>query len=154
MRRGDGHPAEELTALLDGELSEEEAGAVRAHVDGCTDCAAELRSLAEVRELVRQLPALELPPGFYEGPRRRVPSMPVAVNMPGTRRRRRLAVAGLSAAAALAVVVALPENGSAPVPPVSSLARGPAPRASVPVETAYHLTPVVVPVGAPVTTAP
>ena len=157
MRRGDGHPAEELTALLDGELAEEEAEAVRAHVEGCPDCAAELRSLAGVRDLIRQLPALELPAGFYEGPRRRVPSVPVAAHTPGNRRRRRLALAGLSAAAALVVVVTLPENGTAPVPPVPpvpSLARGPAPSGSVPVEAASQLTPVVVPVGLPVTTAP
>ena len=154
MRRSDGHPADELTALLDGELSREEAAAVRAHVDECPECSEELRSLASVRDLIRQLPTLELPPGFYDRPRPHAPAMLTGERTGQAVRHRRLAVAALSAAAALALMVALPDERSGPEPPVPSLARGPAPQGPVRIERVSQLTPVVVPVRVPVTSAP
>ena len=43
MRRA-AHPREELAALALGALEGDEAAAVRAHVEGCDACRAELRS--------------------------------------------------------------------------------------------------------------
>jgi anti-sigma factor RsiW len=154
MKRSVGHQAEELTALLDGELGEDEAAAVRSHLERCQRCAQELRSLGAVRDLIRQLPAIELPGGFYDQPLTRGAGVGAPVVTVGSARRRRLALAALSAAAALAVVATLPEERRGPVPPVPSLARGPAPSGSVPLESMSRLTPVVVPVGVPVSTAP
>jgi len=60
------HPEEELSALLDGELTEDEAAVVQAHVVACADCSAELAAVRLSRASVRSLPAVEPPPGFFE----------------------------------------------------------------------------------------
>jgi hypothetical protein len=44
--------AEDLTAFMDGELSAEDAWQVRAHLDSCTSCAGELRSLQESADFI------------------------------------------------------------------------------------------------------
>ena len=51
---------EDLTAYLDGELSDDEAEQVRIHLETCKSCAQELRSLMEAALLVEShLPQLE-----------------------------------------------------------------------------------------------
>ena len=45
-----------LSAWLDGELGETEAGRVSAHLEGCADCACEVAGLREVRAHLRSLP--------------------------------------------------------------------------------------------------
>ncbi len=58
------HPSELLSALLDGELSEQERAHVMDHLNKCSTCEGELNGLHSARAAVRSLPLLELPPGF------------------------------------------------------------------------------------------
>jgi len=44
--------AEDLTAFLDGELSEASSGQVQSHLQTCTSCSEEFRSLREAAEFV------------------------------------------------------------------------------------------------------
>jgi hypothetical protein len=61
------HPDEELlSAYLDGVLDPVEAEAVRVHLATCSSCTADLEQLQLVREVVRTLPFVEPPFGFYE----------------------------------------------------------------------------------------
>lgn len=95
---------EALSARLDGELTEEESGALEAHLAACPSCRALAQELARLSLDVGQ--AWEEPPEGFRGrvlaraaeePRRAVPRH-------GAWRR----WAGLAAAAALAAVVTLP----------------------------------------------
>lgn len=61
-----GHPGDLLSALVDGELTPGEAAGVRAHLDTCPECRRELERIGEARTLVRDLPAVDPPFGFYE----------------------------------------------------------------------------------------
>ncbi len=60
------HPADLLSALLDGELTPTEEQGLRAHLDGCPECRRELQYVSEARTLVRDLPAVDPPFGLYE----------------------------------------------------------------------------------------
>ena len=60
------HPGDLLSALLDGELTPGEETGVRAHLDTCAECQRELRRIREARTIVRDLPAVDPPFGFYE----------------------------------------------------------------------------------------
>jgi len=60
------HSGDLLSALLDGELTPDEEQAVRAHLSTCEQCRRELRLISEGRTLVRDLPAVDPPFGFYE----------------------------------------------------------------------------------------
>ncbi len=62
------HPSELLSALLDGELSEQERAHVMDHLRTCSPCEEELNGLHFARAAVRSLPLLDLPPG--SGPAR------------------------------------------------------------------------------------
>jgi len=53
-----------LQAYLDGTLPPEEARAVHAHLDGCTECRAELALLREADEALRAWPVLPEPEGL------------------------------------------------------------------------------------------
>jgi len=88
------HLGDELSALLDGELSPAEELRVRRHVTDCPQCDAELRALGAVRSYVRELPPVDAPFGFFE-------------RMLGRRGRRRQAVGTVAAGSAAAVAVAL-----------------------------------------------
>ncbi|HSJ28244.1 MAG TPA: zf-HC2 domain-containing protein [Acidimicrobiia bacterium] len=55
------HRPELLSALLDGEVSAEEAAWVATHLEECGECRAELDDLADARSAVRSLPMLDLP---------------------------------------------------------------------------------------------
>lgn len=61
MSMGGPHLEDELSALLDGELSLDEAVAARAHLAECAVCTAELAATARTRDAVRALPMLEPP---------------------------------------------------------------------------------------------
>jgi anti-sigma factor RsiW len=54
----------ELQAYMDGALAPEQARAVRAHLDGCAACRAELALLREVDETLRAWPVLPEPEGL------------------------------------------------------------------------------------------
>jgi anti-sigma factor RsiW len=53
-----------ISAYLDGELTRGEVSQLRAHLDSCGKCVADMESLQRVRTAVRSLPLIELPPGL------------------------------------------------------------------------------------------
>ena len=112
------HAGDLLSALLDGQLAEDEASSVRAHVATCEACTRELDDVREARRLVRELPAVEPPAGFLES---LLSDEPVVVPIAGRSRRRRLLPAiGAVAAAAAAVgviVVVTDDDGAATLQP-------------------------------------
>ena len=55
---------EQLSALLDNELDEQERAELEAHLPTCAECRAELESLQRTRALVRALPQPALPRSF------------------------------------------------------------------------------------------
>ena len=55
---------EQLSALLDNELGEQERAELEAHLPTCAECRAELESLRRTRALVRALPLPALPRSF------------------------------------------------------------------------------------------
>jgi anti-sigma factor RsiW len=59
-----GHPDDELSALLDGELDADAEAAVRRHLDGCEACRLELDEVADVRRALRAMPAVAAPEGL------------------------------------------------------------------------------------------
>jgi hypothetical protein len=103
-----------LSALLDGELAPDEEARVRDLVAGSPDAQDELAALGRVRTLVRDLPAVDPPFGFYE----RMLRPPKAHRHLGAK------VGGAMAAAAAAVVLIVgvtPATDSV-VPPVAAYA--------------------------------
>jgi anti-sigma factor RsiW len=58
------HAEDRLSALLDGALTPIEAAEVRAHLETCAECAAELDDVRAARRAVRELPAVEPPATF------------------------------------------------------------------------------------------
>ncbi len=93
---------EALPALLYGDLRAEEAAAVRRHLDGCPACRAECAGLRQVQALLDTAPApaveVDLPRLYRDAARRQEKRL---------RRWRRLAVAGLAAAAVLLLAFCL-----------------------------------------------
>lgn len=63
--RRDPHPAERLSALLDDELSVDQALEVTRHVVACDDCAAELEAVRRSRDVLRALPRVDPPREVY-----------------------------------------------------------------------------------------
>ncbi len=55
---------EQLSALLDNQLDEQERAALEAHLRDCAECQAELASLQQTRALLRALPQPTLPRNF------------------------------------------------------------------------------------------
>ena len=72
------HLGDELSALLDGELSADEAAAVGAHLSECAFCTTELAAFQRTRALVRELPALDPPHPRVAAQRRRAPALAAA----------------------------------------------------------------------------
>lgn len=77
------HPRDDLAAFAIGALDAAEARAVRAHLDGCEACRAELRALDEVAFTIAATADRDVPAGLREaiverarreGPRRGAPS--------------------------------------------------------------------------------
>ncbi len=58
---------EELSAYLDEELTAQEKAELRAHLDGCAACRAELEALRATVDSVRALPRTPAPAGFRDG---------------------------------------------------------------------------------------
>lgn len=103
------HPAEALSALADGELAADERAAVSAHVEGCPECAEELRAVRGVRDALRALPPVEPPPGLVD-------RLVADLARPGAPRRRPALIGTAVTVAAAALLVVL-------VPSVAGLHR-------------------------------
>jgi anti-sigma factor RsiW len=127
------HLGDRLTAFADGELGADEP-AVRAHVAGCPVCAAELAQIREVRALLRGLPVVEAPFGFYERMLRRK----------GGRRGLVGVAAGVAAAIAVLTLVT-PQQGDVQ-PPVADMVETHAATASVAGDPVSQLVPAATPV--------
>jgi anti-sigma factor RsiW len=133
----DGHAGDLLSALLDGELDAATESRVRAHVEGCATCAAELHTVTAARIWVRDLPPVDPPFGFYERMFRRA------------RRWGRGAVAGIAAGAAAAVAVvtlAVPAPERPVTPSVGRMVDAHTASASVAGDPLSELTPAATPV--------
>jgi len=113
------HLGDALSALLDGELGDAEAVAVRAHLATCSMCETELAEIGEARSWLRDLPPVEPPADFVErvsagsvpernaGPPASSQDATVTPigEAPGRRRQWRAGVAAMSACAAVTIVV-------------------------------------------------
>jgi len=88
---------EALSALVDNQLTPDEAARVRAHVDSCSACQERSQGVRSVAELLRGLPDVEPPRDFQLGPR-------VLADPPNVIRLRRWYTATRVAAASLAAV--------------------------------------------------
>jgi hypothetical protein len=94
------HLDDAISALLDGELTADEAAAAAAHLEACGPCRADLEAEREVRDAIRALAPVDAPFGFYER---------VLRNGPGgeaqPKRRFRFGMANLVATAAAWVLI-------------------------------------------------
>lgn len=104
---------EMISALIDGELDDAEAAAVRELIDRSPDARKEFDDLGQVRSMLRDLPAVDPPFGFYERMLR-----------PARARRTwpRVGAAIASAAAAIVVIVGITPATDSIVPPVQAFA--------------------------------
>lgn len=97
------HLGDRLSALLDGELVADERRAAEAHLAACASCRDELAATASTRAVLRGLPVVDAPFGFYERLLRRS-----SAATPGRRRRGLAGVAAGAAAAVALLVLATP----------------------------------------------
>jgi anti-sigma factor RsiW len=132
----DVHAGDLLSTLLDGELDTAEERRVRAHLVDCAECRRELDVVGSMRSLVRELPPVEPPFGFFERMLR--PS----------HRWARAAVGSLAAGAVASIaVVSMAAPREAPVrPPVANFVDAHTASASTSGDPISELTPVAVPV--------
>lgn len=100
----DSHLGDVLSALVDGELTADEEVAARHHLDGCDACRDELAATEATAALVRGLPGVDAPFGFYERLLRR------RGFAASDRRRLRVGLAVATTAAAVALVVGMVAN--------------------------------------------
>lgn len=106
-----GHDGDQLSALLDGELSAAEVAEIRAHLATCPPCAAELEAVDAARSVLRGLPPVEPPAGFLAGL-----AQPVASVVP--LHRGRAVLSAVASVAASLLVLALGAGGvSSPFTP-------------------------------------
>ena len=134
---GTEHPADAISAFLDGELSPQEETEVQAHLVGCLACRHEMEAVSVARLWIRALPPVEPPFGLYE-----------RMLQPYRPGRRRVAMAFLGAAAAVAAaIVSVAPARQAPVSPsVATLIEAHATSASVDGDPLTNLAPAGVPV--------
>lgn len=114
------HLGDELSALLDRELSAEEEAAARAHLAMCDACSAELEGIGRVRAGLRALPPAQPPFGFLERltPYEHAPRRQDRRASPVLNRRRRVGLAALAATAAASFgILLLSPPPDAPVSP-------------------------------------
>ncbi|HEV7503267.1 MAG TPA: zf-HC2 domain-containing protein, partial [Vicinamibacteria bacterium] len=122
------HPAERLSAFLDGELSTADRAQVESHLRECPACAHELEELAAVDAFAREVP-VPAPDGYFE-------ELPARVRARVRRPARipRPALWAVAAAAAVMAVVVTPvvlqhERSvvAPPAPAAQAVPQGPAP---------------------------
>ena len=149
------HLDDALSALLDGELGDDEAARARSHLAGCPLCGTEMAEVGQVREWLPSLPPVEPPATFYQ--RIRPPEPVTAAQHPdarrrehdaqhaGARRRRHglLALAGCAAATAVMLGLAAPDDPETS-PPVGRFIEAHATATGG--DPVTDLAPVVVPV--------
>ncbi len=93
----DGHLDEVLSAYLDDEVTPDERAEVEAHVATCAECRSDLEAEREVRQMVRDLSAVDAPFGFYQ---RVLRDGPASEESPVKRRRIKFGLANIAATAA------------------------------------------------------
>jgi hypothetical protein len=119
------HPAERLSAFLDGELSAADRAQVEGHLRECPACAHELEELAAVDAFAREVP-VQAPDGYFE-------ALPARVRARVRRPARipRPALWAVAAAAAVMAVVVTPvvlqRERSVVAPAAQAVPEGPAP---------------------------
>jgi anti-sigma factor RsiW len=134
---GPGHPGDQLSALLDGELAPGEEAAVQDHLVACLTCRHEMEVVRVARLTLRALPPVDPPFGLYE--RMLQPYRPA-------RRRVAMAFAGAAAAVAAAVISVAPARQEPVSPSVATLIEAHATSASVEGDPLTNLAPAGVPV--------
>ena len=113
--------SEDLSALLDGELSPEREAEVRAHASDCERCRAQLEAFGSVDRALQGAPVPPLSGDLRARLQQRIDAddadpAPV-IDLSARRRRRARAVgAGLAVAASLAVYVAVTNRAPTPAP--------------------------------------
>lgn len=113
------HPAnDELSAFLDGELTEAEAAALEAALESDAELRAELDRIKGVQRLLRAHGPSRAPDGFAQRVLQAAAEEEKVVAFPWWRRPFGVPVEGvlIAAAAALVLIVALPRSSAPPVP--------------------------------------
>jgi hypothetical protein len=110
------HLTDELSALLDGELPDDERASAEAHLSECDRCRAELDVTRVVRDRLRAAPPVDPPFGFYE-------------RLTSKRRRWPAAASAIAIAAACVLLVGFvirpgPETRTPPVDALRAVAAG------------------------------
>ena len=108
---------EELSPLLDGELAPERAARVRAHIDGCAHCRAELAALERVDAWLARVPAPAPSEAGLARLRARIATPVAATPLRGRSWSRPFVGAALAAAAALALYLAVARPRAPVAPP-------------------------------------
>jgi anti-sigma factor RsiW len=98
----DRHLDDVLSAYLDGEVTDAERAEVESHLATCAECRSDLDGEADVRRLLRELPAVDPPFGFYE---RILRDGPGATGRPDKKRRLRFGLANIAGAAAVWLLI-------------------------------------------------
>lgn len=113
----------QLTAYLDGELTDDRGSVVRGHLRGCEACRAAASDEAALRDGLRALPSVDPAPSLWAGIQQRLAAeemadarrpawrLALARWMPSVRH---MAVGGLVAAAAVALLVVRSRQGAEP----------------------------------------
>jgi len=91
-----------LSAYLDGEMPEHEKNIISEHLRQCKDCRAELAALSAVRDVLKSIEGMEVPPYFIARLRQHIKAQ--AKPLPFLQRIKSLAV---TAATAFALVASL-----------------------------------------------
>ncbi len=137
---GGDHPGDLLSAMVDGELTPAEEAEVQAHLVACVACRRELEAATKARLWVRALPPVEPPFGFFQ-----------RLLQPYRPRHRRVAMAALGAAAAVAALFlsVTPPQQEQVNPQVATLIAAHATSASVGADPLSGLAPagVAIPLG-------
>ena len=114
------HLDDVLSAYLDDEVSPAERVEVEAHLATCAECRADLDAEREIRQVLRDLPAVDPPFGFYE---RILRDGPASGQAPVRKRRIRFGLANIAATAAawlLILAVANLNNRDGSVDPTTA----------------------------------
>ncbi|MEA2640857.1 MAG: hypothetical protein QOF51_2251 [Chloroflexota bacterium] len=128
--RGEHATTEELSALLDDALTEEERLVVEAHLASCAACAAELDHLRSVVAMLHVLPDVRLPRSFAIPATQRLAAEPRFVRAAALPILRPVWLRALSGVAAAMVVVLLAFDASSSSSTFSTSARVALPAAS------------------------